>query len=526
MRQTKTVRTLLLALLALAGCSASSAESNDDERLPESTRTPGYESGASLEVRVGRSTGVTLAGLGVELDPHFLSQNVTRHDGAKASDWDEIVVPRIRKMGIQRFRVMLLPHWWEPLNDNGDPGVAALDRFTFESAEMRSLYKVLDIAQEMNADVTLVLWGCPTYCDLLDPAYAGVKRHFLCSSEGTNWVVEPADSEEFAESFSTVVKHLIERRGYTCIKELTPFNEPDGNIIPLERYVPLAKVLDRRLRADGIRDKVRLNLSDNTDTRRFFLEGCARELSQEADLFNSHTYIFGYDTPNSTVLAWEEANVAAAATAGKNHFVGEFGSNQCVGATRQTDIDRYDRGVLMTRLVVNFLNAGAVGTSYWSLIDQYYGRNESYAAMQQLGMWRYMRAAYRQDPDPGVYDRLTDDYQPRPQYYAYSLLTRFVRKGSEVYPLDLGNEFAAGTAVRAADGRWTYVITNATDETLSFDLKNTLRGGMSACKVYVYEERRLPDGDELIAPSLQLENSGGTFCVGVKAHSVIVLTQL
>ncbi len=319
MRQTKTVRTLLLALLALAGCSASSAESFDDERLPESTRTPGYESGASLEVRVGRSTGVKLAGLGVELDPHFLSQNVTRHDGAKASDWNEIVVPRIRKMGIQRFRVMLLPHWWEPLNDNGDPGVAALDRFTFESAEMRSLYKVLDIAQEMNADVTLVLWGCPTYCDLLDPAYAGVKRHFLCSSEGTNWVVEPADSEEFAESFSTVVKHLIERRGYTCIKELTPFNEPDGNIIPLERYVPLAKVLDRRLRADGIRDKVRLNLSDNTDTRRFFLEGCARELSQEADLFNSHTYIFGYDTPNSTVLAWEEAHVAAAATAGKKH---------------------------------------------------------------------------------------------------------------------------------------------------------------------------------------------------------------
>ena len=82
---------------------------------------------------------------------------------------------------------------------------------------------------------------------------------------------------------------------------------------------------------------------------------------------------------------------------------------------------------------------------------------------------------HRQDPDPGVYDRLTDDYQPRPQYYAYSLLTRFVRKGSEVYPLDLGNEFAAGTAVRAADGRWTYVIANATDETLSFDLKTRPR---------------------------------------------------
>ena len=218
--------------------------------------------------------------------------------------------------------------------------------------------------------------------------------------------------------------------------------------------------------------------------------------------------------------------MAAAAKAGKNHFVGEFGSNQCVGATRQTDIDLYERGVLMARLVVNFLNAGAVGTSYWSLIDQYYGRNEPYAAMQQLGMWRYMRIAYRQDPDPNVYDRLTSDYQPRPQYYAYSLLTRFVRKGSEVYPLDLGNEFAAGTAIRTADGRWTYVIANATGQDLSFDLKNTFRGGMSDCKVYTYEERRLPDGDEQIAPSLQLENLDGTFCVGVRANSVIVLTQL
>lgn len=526
MRQTKIIRTFALALLTLAGCSASSAESRDAERLPEATHTPGYERNASTEVSVRYSTGVTLAGLGVELDPHFLSQNVTRHDGAKASDWDEIVVPRIRKMGIQRFRVMLLPHWWEPLNDNGDPNVAALDRFTFESAEMHSLYKVLDIAQEMQADVTLVLWGCPTWCDLLDPAHADVKRHFLCSSEGTNWVVEPADNEEFAESFSTVAKHLIERRGYTCIKELTPFNEPDGNIIPLERYVPLVRVLDRRLRADGIRDKVRLNLSDNTDTRRFFLEGCARDLAQEADLFNSHTYIFGYDTPNRTILDWERANVAAAARAGKDHFVGEFGSNQCVGATRQTDINRYDRGVLMTRLVVNFLNAGAVGTSYWSLIDQYYGRNEPYAAMQQLGMWRYMREAYRQDPDPGIYNSLRYDYETRPQYYAYSLLTRFVRKGSEVYPLDLGNDFAAGTAVCADDGRWTYVIANATDNALSFDLKNAFRGGTVACKVYAYEERRLPGGDEQIAPSLKLESLNGTFCVGVQPHSVLVLTQL
>ena len=250
----------------------------------------------------------------------------------------------------------------------------------------------------MNADVTLVLWGCPTYCDLLDPAYAGVKRHFLCSSEGTNWVVEPADSEEFAESFSTVVKHLIERRGYTCIKELTPFNEPTAISFrsnatfrwPRSSTGACAQTESATRCGSTSRTTPTRGVSSSKDA-----PGSCR---RKPICSTAHTYIFGYDTPNSTVLAWEEANVAAAATAGKKHFVGEFGSNQCVGATRQTDIDRYDRGVLMTRLVVNFLNAGAVGTSYWSLIDQYYGRNESYAAMQQLGMWRYMRAATVRTP--------------------------------------------------------------------------------------------------------------------------------
>jgi hypothetical protein len=66
MRQTKIIRTFALALLTLAGCSASSAESRDAERLPEATHTPGYERNASTEVSVRHSTGVTLAGLGVE----------------------------------------------------------------------------------------------------------------------------------------------------------------------------------------------------------------------------------------------------------------------------------------------------------------------------------------------------------------------------------------------------------------------------------------------------------------------------
>lgn len=67
----------------------------------------------------------------------------------------------------------------------------------------------------------------------------------------------PGDNE-VAENFSVVVKHLIEDKGYTCIKEVTPFNEPDGNVCEPDQYIEIVKALDRRFRlADGRRDRRR-----------------------------------------------------------------------------------------------------------------------------------------------------------------------------------------------------------------------------------------------------------------------------
>ena len=188
-------------------------------------------SDASFIVRTPlQSTGVTLEGLGVELDPHFISQNVTRDDGATLDDWQNIVVRRVKMMDIQRLRVMLLPHWWEPVNDNSDSQIADPKGFTFESAEMKSVYAVLDLAQETGAEVTLVLWGCPAGCSFIDETTPSQgQRHFLCNATGTNWVTAPGDNEEFAECFSVVVKHLIEDLGYTCVKEIGCFRDWSRN---------------------------------------------------------------------------------------------------------------------------------------------------------------------------------------------------------------------------------------------------------------------------------------------------------
>lgn len=467
------------------------------------------------------SAGTELDGMGVELDPHFISQNLTRSDGAKPEDWTDIVVRRCKMMDIQRFRCMVQPQWYEPVNDNSDPFSADPDGFTWDTIEMQSLYAVLDMAQEMGAEVVLTVWGCPAGTTLVDKSNPAVgKKYFNCSDTITNWVNAPKSNEEFAENFSVLVKHLIEVKGYTCVKEVTPFNEPDGNVCESGQYALIVKAMDERFRADGIRDKVRFNLSDNTDCRRFYLKETVENVGDKADLFNSHTYMCGYDTPNSYVLDWERENLKLAASVGKKHFVGEFGSNLCVGASRQTDINWYKRGVLIVRNAVNFLNAGASGASYWGLIDQYYNLDADYGAMQQLGLWRYKKVAYQ----PQDIEDFETDYQPRPQYYAYSLLTRFVRKGDFVFPLDLTNEYAAGAAILSPDGDWTYVFANGSGSDETFLLRNANAAKLEDCGVYEYSESTLPSDDSMIAPSGTVKASGKGYKVVLPSQTVLLLT--
>ena len=465
---------------------------------------------------VGESTGSIIYGVGAEFDPHFLSQNVVKDDESKAEDWDSVIVRRLDMMKPSMFRAMVLTPWYEPENDNDDPDVIDWSRFTFDTPEMQSLYAELDYAETRGVKVILTLWGASI-------------GNWLAGENNGNWVVAPGDYEEWAENFSALIQYLIGEKHYTCIKQITPVNEPDweyfmdGKAGPSSEYIKMCRILDERFRSDGIRDKVAFNLSDNSDggtgTHRY-LRDCVKEMAGITDIFNSHTYIFGYETPNKTVLKWEKKNAALAAKAGKGHIVGEFGGNQCTGAARQRDIDWYDRGVLMVRTAVNALNAGAVGVSYWNLIDQNYNKNGDYESMQQLGLWRYVKSAYSTEP---YYDSIPCDYSLRPQYYSYSLLTQFIRPGARVFPLDAKDQYIAATAVLNDDGTWVYVIANQTDSDRSYVIANdSVVGDFS---LYRYTENELPSDDSML-PVVQTMTAGTDgLSVESPAKSVVVLVM-
>lgn len=478
------------------GCGVGEKDSSLSATDSEHSIPVGYTSVAPDEL-----VGVNSFGVSVEFDPHFLSQNVAK-GVTDLQDW-AIVEERVAKMEIDRFRVMLLPSWLEPFNDNEDAGAIDWDALTTDNAEMQSVYKVLDLAEKNGIDVNLTLWGAENKCNLIDTdVNAAVKAqggHFLMKgNEGSNWVLGTKYPAEFAENFSMYVQHFL-KKGYTCIKEVTPINEPDWSYqinrqVSFDTYKTLCVALDNRFKADGIRDKVLFNLSDNTNDRPAWLEQTMMELDDIADVYNTHSYAFGYESTNEQIMGWEQENRNVTRNTGKAHIVGEFGSNLVTGSSRQRDIDEYRRGVLMVRQMLNFYNAGAAGASYWVLCDEYYNYGDTYDSMMQLGLWKCSKRAYY--TDKAQYESIKEDYEVRPQYYAYALMSKYVPKGAEVYPIFLNDDFAIGTAFKGTDGKWVYVFANGNAEGEVLKLSVEASGTFEK---YVYSENDLPKGDALIA---------------------------
>ena len=463
----------------------------------------------TLEYKVGKHTQPNrIRCVGAELDAHFHANHVPRSEGSKVEDWTNVIVPRIKQMQVQSLRVMVLPQWYEPKNDNDDAAVASMAGFCFDSPLMQSLYPVLDLAQEMDLPVTIVPWGA-------------TPESFMSGRKG--WIIQPEDYEEYAENISALLSYLIKERRYTCIDEVTPGNEPDGWGMPPGEYIALCKALHTRLGKDRLLKHVKLNLIDNTDRGGSFdyLEECVAGLQGIADVVNSHTYIFGYDTPTEKIMQWETQNCSIAARIGLRHCVGEFGSNQTMGASRQKDIDQYRRGVLMVRTAISLLAAGAYNISYWQLFDQYYSRHDNYAQMQQLGMWKSVKADYATEP---YYDSIACDYEVRPQFYAYSLLARFVRPGAKVYRMDADADMGLTNAlcVRNRDKSWVYIVANQENADLCVTLRNERHPLRGRYEQYVYQENLLPKDGSQLKPRVNEWQADGSLALIVPANTVML----
>jgi len=90
-------------------------------------------------------------------------------------------------------------------------------RFTWDSPEMRILYRILDWCQSRRADVFLqCMWGNVDWNSF--PEFRGDPVKRVHSG--------PYSMESFAGGLAALMKHLVTTKRYTCIRWFCINNEP------------------------------------------------------------------------------------------------------------------------------------------------------------------------------------------------------------------------------------------------------------------------------------------------------------
>ena len=454
-----------------------------------------------IRMEFSEATGYKFEGMGTELDPHLL-RSINTNYGTTEEDW-EMICERIRAMKLQKIRVMVMPEWYEPKNENDDPHNLDMSAFSWDNEDMRSLYKVLDIAQEEGIRVNLTLWG----------AHAS-KQSWLAIPGCVHWVSPPNDLDEWSENFSALLKYVIQEKGYTCVQEITPYNEPnpayyvkDTSEVNIEDYAEMVVNLDARLKTEGIRDLVDLNIGDDGGVPSWLLENVTHEeLKEVGDSFNSHVYrSVYYNLRELTDLAQTLSGMVKENT-DKPFKVNEFGAKfQFDDNSYGEALDSFERGMLIGKMATTFMGEGCVAMCHWCLFDQYYGQG----AFMYRGLWAFK----------------DKNWEIRPAYYAITMITQHTYPGSDMYKGITTDVQIAGTALESKNG-WTYLLVNESPLPKKVAIIN---GNIAAgtYNIYAYTEDRVPsDGSLTLTSSGTVELKENVIYYEIPANSFIVLSDI
>ena len=458
--------------------------------------TPGtYELAVSDTPNVFKTLG-----LGCEWDAKLLLP-VNRERGITDEDL-ELIKQRMQEMGLQTVRMMIMPEWFEPTNDNGDPHSADFANFRWDSEEGKCTLEYLRVCQELGVDVTLTWWGAAT-------------GDWLSYPDCGDWISAPNDLDEMAENVVTVLRYIREVKGYDCVKGVILQNEPSysfkvaGGAVDFDRYVQYYKTVDAYLKEAGLRESVMLIGSDDAESLGWYCRAYDA-LGNVCDAFNSHNYAWSYDMPYLDDMIEEFVEGRTAYSTDKPFLFGEFGDGSAQGAYAAASTETYGRGLFVASMAVNSLGAGAAGLSYWPLHDVYYYYNETGA--DNYGLMSMGLIGYKTD----------GAWSYRPTYYAWGLLCNYIPKGSEIYPVT-GEDggLIDAVCVKAPDGAWSLIAVNrsAAEQTVK------ISSSMFDCEMdtYLFCEGSLPTDGSQIKADGKVSAENGVYSVTLPAYSFRVL---
>ncbi|PWM45856.1 MAG: hypothetical protein DBX47_03305 [Clostridiales bacterium] len=443
----------------------------------ESNLENAYEKAATAVVSTDANQQL-LQGMGVEFDPHFF---VSYNPSLTEEDWN-LIMKRLDILGVQSFRIMAAPSYFESVNDNDDPNVINWDNVNFETQQIKTMCRILDAAEPRGIQVNITF-----FC---------VDVGWLAQSGQSYWGQAPNDLDEYAENMSILMQYLINKKGYNCIKDFTPANEasnwytsPDERT-PIQFYIDACRKIDERFTKDGIREKLNFVLNDYYQNDTWF-KTCSTELKDISDAFNFHTY--AYSDVSSYYDMNSFFNKLITLSDGTPLICDEFGGKN-IDAYHQFDMDTYERGLFYSRFVEAFLNAGGAGLKSWCFFDQFYYAGSREDALMNVGLFKYK----------------DENWEVRPFYHAYGLIMKYTRPGSSIYPLSvkevtdsgmvMKRPNITGTALQSPEKKWTYLVTNnARLDSKMIKIENPHLDRQTTFNVHIYSENNVSLSENLIS---------------------------
>lgn len=161
---------------------------------------------------------------------------------------------------------------WEPRDSR-------VEGYNFETPRMKALYYWLDACEQNGIDV---LWANYYTSDSSlyssDPASAWMSCHVQESLVKTGkypekWPRndEPADHDHFVESFVEVLHYLITVKKYSCIKQISLFNEATSDFSFADHNPwPFYRKLHVMLKNRGLREQIRIVGPDDHNVPSWF----------------------------------------------------------------------------------------------------------------------------------------------------------------------------------------------------------------------------------------------------------------
>lgn len=360
-----------------------------------------------IELRKSSIINNSLTGLGVQGDLFFELGGYNKASKEKK----EMIYSRVKKLNPALARLFLVNSWWNPRKNV----------YNWDTPGMKNLYAELDLYQSGGAEVILSLWRC--FDDWIDVSG---------NSKETNLPLNA-----FAESIAKLIKQLIVEKKYSNIKYLSIYNEPDFEFKRgVDAYKIVCTAVKSSLEAEGVGDKIKLLGSDEAANFQWFAE-TAKTMDGIFGAYASHHYQV-YE--GLTSAGWINQRTGFLKELGikKDWLITEFGSN--------ADKNVYNNGICVAEYVLAGLNGGASGMSYWNMQATMYPVDNAFV---DYGLWGGPAA----------------DFQVRPAYYAYCMLTRNIKPGMQVIESISDSEKTLTLACKNSEDKVTLLVINRSNDT-------------------------------------------------------------